>query len=87
MVAIGYLDLLSSVGHGGERAQRLQDALPPALAPDAVLVWKGRARRAFIVSDLRESGALANIRKRSLWLVGGGVAVLCYGLYEVIQLF
>ena len=36
------------------RAQRLQYALPPALAPDAVVVWKGRARRAFIVSDLRE---------------------------------
>lgn len=53
----------------------------------AVVVWKGRAGRAFIVSDQRETAALGDLRKRSLWLVAGGVALLCYGLYEVIQLF
>jgi len=55
--------------------------------PEAVLVWKGRQGRGFIVSDRRETGALAHLRKRSLGLIAGGVAVLCFGLYEVIQLF
>jgi len=87
IVLIGYLGLLAGVGHGGARTQRLEDTPPPALAPDAVVVWKGRAGRAFIVSDQRETAALGDLRKRSLWLVGGGVALLCYGLYEVIQLF
>jgi hypothetical protein len=86
-VVIGYLGLLSAVGSGGGREHRLQDAPPPALAPEAVLVWKGRQGRGFIVSDRRETGALAHLRKRSLGLIGGGVAVLCFGLYEAIQLF
>ena len=85
MVVIGYLGLLSSVGRAGGRTRGLQDASPPTLAPDALLVWKGRAGRTFIVSDQRETGALGHLRKRSLWLVAGGVAVLCFGLYEVIQ--
>jgi len=87
MVVIGYIGLLSSLGRAGGRTRGLQDASPPMLAPDAVLVWKGHAGRAFIVSDQRETGALGHLRKRSLWFIGGGVAVLCYGLYEVIQLF
>jgi hypothetical protein len=52
-----------------------------------MVVWKGRAGRPFIVSDHRESGALWHLRKRALWLIAGGVAILCYALYEVINLF
>jgi len=87
MVIIGYLGLLSSVGRAGGRKRGLQDAPTPTLASDALLVWKGRAGRTFIVSDRRETEALAHLRKRSLWFIGGGVAVLCYGLYEVMKLF
>ena len=72
----------------GRRGQRRRedaavgDSSPPKLAPDAVLVWKGApaARSSFQISY--ETGALADLRKRSLWLIGGGVALLCYGLYE-----
>jgi hypothetical protein len=86
-VVIGYLGLLSGAGRGGGRDIRLEDTPAPTLASDAVLVWKGNQRRAFIVSDRRETGALTYLRKRSLWLIAGGVAVLCFGLHEVIQLF
>jgi hypothetical protein len=86
-VVIGYFGMLSAVGRGGQRARGLQDSPPPTLAPAAVLVWKGRQGRGFIVSDRRESLALAHLRNRSLWLIAGGVAVLCFGLYELIQLF
>jgi hypothetical protein len=85
-VMIGYLGLLAGVGSGGARTQRLEDSPPPKLAPDAVVVWKGRAGRAFIVSDQLERGALSDLRKRSLWWIGGGVALLCYALYELIKL-
>ena len=84
-VVIAYLGLLTAVGRGGAREQRLQDAPPPTLAPDAVVVWKGRQGRGFIVSDQRESGARKHLRKNSLWLIAGGVAVLCFGLHEVIE--
>jgi hypothetical protein len=86
-IAIAYLDMLFSIGRGGERAQQPQDAPPPGLSPSAVLVWKGRAGRAFIVSDRRETEALAQLRKRSLWSIGIGAVILCYCLYELINLF
>jgi hypothetical protein len=85
-VVIGYLGLLAGVGRGRGRENGLQDSPPPALAPDAVLVWKGRQGRGFIVSDERENGARIHLRKRSLWVIASGVAVLCFGLHEVIQL-
>jgi hypothetical protein len=86
-VAIAYLDMLSSIGRGGERSQQPQDAPPPALAASAVVVWKGRAGRALIVSDRREPEAIVQLRRRSLWSLGAGVAILCYGLLELINLF
>jgi hypothetical protein len=86
-IAFSYIDMLTSVGHGGARRQRLQDIAPPAVEPTSLLVWKGRAGRAFIVSDQRETQAVKHLRKRSLWTVGIGVAVLCWCLYELITAF
>jgi hypothetical protein len=86
-IAIAYLDMLFSIGRGGERAQQPQDAPPPALGPSEVLVWKGRAGHALIVSDRRETEAMAQLRKRSLWSIAIGAVILCYCLYELINLF
>jgi hypothetical protein len=86
-IAIAYLDMLFAIGRGGERAQQPQDAPPPALDPSAVLVWKGRAGHALIVSDRRENEAIAQLRKRSLWSAAIGAVILCYCLYELINLF
>ena len=52
-----------------------------------MLVWKGRAGHALIVSDRRETEAIAQLRKRSLWSLGVGAVILCYCLYELINLF
>ncbi|WP_029001481.1 hypothetical protein [Azohydromonas australica] len=88
MVTLAYLDMLFSLGRGGERASAPRDAAPPlGLDPAAVLVWKGRAGRPFIVSDQRETGALAQLRKRSLLLLAVGAGVMCWCLHELIQLF
>lgn len=86
-VAFAYLDMLFSVGRGGGRVQPPQDAPPPVLAPADLLVWKGRAGRALIVSDRRESEAIGRLRKRSLWCIAIGGGVLCYCLHEFINLF
>ena len=86
-IAFAYLDMLFSVGRGGERAQQPQDAPPPALSPSDVLVWKGRAGRALIVSDRPETEAITQLRKRSFWCLAIGAGVLCYCLYEFIELF
>jgi hypothetical protein len=85
-VTLAYLDMLFSLGRGGERARQPRDAaVPPALTPSALLVWKGRAGRAFIVSDRREPEALAQLRKRSLVFIALGIGVLCWCLHEVLQ--
>jgi len=86
-IAFAYLDMLFSIGRGGERAQQPQDAPPPVLDPSSVLVWKGRAGRALIVSDRRETEAITQLRKRSLWCLAIGAGVLCYCLHDLIQLF
>ena len=88
IVTLAYLDMLCSLGRGGERASAPRDSAPPSgLDPAAVLVWKGRAGRPFIVSDQRETGALAQLRKRSLLLLAVGAGVMCWCLHELIQLF
>ena len=86
-VTLAYLDMLFSIGRGGERVQQPQDAPPPALDPSAVLVWKGRAGHALIVSDRRENEAIGQLRKRSLWSTAIGAVILCYCFYELINLF
>jgi hypothetical protein len=86
-IAFAYLDMLFSFGRGGERAQQPQDAPPPVLNPSSVLVWKGRAGRALIVSDRHETAAITQLRKRSLWCLAIGAAVLCYCLHDLIEFF
>ena len=86
-IAFAYLDMLFSVGRGGERVRQPQDAPPPVLNPSSMLVWKGRAGRALIVSDRRETEAIAQLRKRSLWCLAIGAGVLCYCLHDLIKLF
>jgi hypothetical protein len=86
-IAISYLEMLFMVGHGGQRARQPGDAPPPALAPSAVLVWKGCAGPSLIVSDRRENEAIAQLRKRSLWSIAIGAVILCYCLHELINLF
>jgi hypothetical protein len=87
MVAIAYLDMLFGVGRGGERARQPGDAPRPTLGASATLVWKGRAGHALIVSDRRETEALAQLRRRSLWSVAIGGAICCWALYELVTMF
>jgi hypothetical protein len=87
MVAISYFGMFFSTRHDGHREQRLQDLPPPSLPPDAVLVWKGRQGRGFIVANRRESAALSALHRRSLGTTGIGIVMLCFALYQVLQLF
>ena len=86
-VAIGYLDMLVKIGHGNDRRARDIVTKPPALPAHSLVVWKGRNGRPFLVSNQPESTALANLRRRSLWTFGAGGAVLCFTLYQFVQLF
>jgi hypothetical protein len=84
-VLIGYLDMLTQVGRGGERVQRAEATDPPAIAPGARLVWKGRLGRPFVVSNQPQRGALDALRKRSLVLGGLGAALLCFSVYQLFE--
>ena len=86
-VLIGFLDIFTQVGHGGDRALRDVVAAPPALAPSALVVWRGRSGRPFLVSNRTENAALAALRTRSLWTFGAGAALLCYTLYQIVDFF
>lgn len=85
-VLIGYVDMFTRIGLGGERVQRADAALAPSIAPTARLVWKGRSGRPFLISNRPERERLASLRERSLLLGGIGVAILCYTLYQFIAL-
>ena len=84
-VLIGFLGIVTQVGHGGERPGRDAVVELPALASNALVVWKGRADRPFLVSNRPEQSALATLRRRSLWTFGFGVAGLCFALYQLID--
>ena len=86
-VLLGFLSILFGVGRGGERPTESPDSVPPDLPPTAVLVWKGRAGRPFIVSNAREGQALAQLRTQSLYRAAAGIGILCYCVYELFQLF
>jgi hypothetical protein len=85
-VLIGYLDMLTQIGHAGDRSPRDIVGAPPPLAPNALVVWKGRSGRPFLVSNQVEKAALAALRRRSLWTFGLGAAALCFTLYQLIEL-
>ena len=76
----------SARGYGKERADQVDLALPPAIAPTALLVWKGRGGRPFLVSTQPERAALAALRRQSLWVFGFGAAALCFTLYQLVDL-
>lgn len=86
-VLIGYLDMLTQLGLGGNRSPRDIVAAPPPMAPDALVVWKGRGSRPFLVLNRPEKTALAALRRRSLWTFDFGGGVLCFTLYQLVQLF
>jgi hypothetical protein len=80
LVAIGYLELL-----GVASSSKQQDVPLPNLDATAVVVWKGSAGRPLIVSNQRETAAASQLRKRSLWYIGIGIAILCWLLYELTK--
>jgi hypothetical protein len=84
LIAIGYIELLCATGQRGTRAQVITET-PPNLESTAVVVWKGRSGRPLIVSNQREQGAASQLRTRSLWYIGIGIALLCWILYEMIK--
>jgi hypothetical protein len=80
LVAIGYLELLSGAGNANK-----QEVPPPNLESTAVVMWKGRAGRPLIVSNQRQTAAASQLRKRSLWYIATGIAILCWILYELTK--
>ena len=86
-VLIGYLEMMFKIGTGtgGARSEHADDSSPPSIEPAALLVWKGREGRPFLVSNQPESAALASLRRRSLWTCGLGAALLSYVLYAVVD--
>jgi len=85
-VLIGFLDMFGKIGKGGERARGADDSNPPDIEPASLLVWKGRAGRPFHVSNRPERAALTTLRQRSQIFCGIGAAVLCYSLYQLVEL-
>lgn len=82
-VAFVFFGMFGRLGSADERSVSAQDAPPPALPADGVLVWKGRSGRAFIIADAPETGSLERVRARSLWRLGLGAVLMCYVLYEL----
>lgn len=86
-VLVAYLDMLTQIGKGGERGGGEHDlAPPPDIAPAALLVWKGRQGRPFLVSNQPERDALSALRRRSWLSFGIGAGVLCFTLYQLVEL-
>jgi hypothetical protein len=85
-VLFGFLSILFGVGRGGERPTDTREPVPPDLPPEAVLVWKGQGGRPFIVSNRGETTAVSQLRTRSMYRAGIGIAIVCYFLYELLQL-
>ena len=80
--------MMMKLGHGGERPKQTAATKRPHRRhgpADALVVWKGRIGRPFLVSNLPESAALAGLRRRSLWTFVAGGAVLCFTLYQLIE--
>lgn len=87
-VVVAYIDMMTSIGRGGERpSQGAAQGEPPPMAPAALLVWKGRNGRPFVVSNCPQTAALAGLRRRSLVTFVFGGAILCFTLYQLIEYF
>lgn len=85
-VVVAYLDMMINLGRGGERPQQsAAQGEPPPMDPAALLVWKGRSGRPFVVSNLPQTAALAGLRRRSLWTFVAGAVVLCFTLYQLVE--
>jgi len=85
-VLIAYIDMLTSIGRGGARPSLgAAQGEPPSMDPAALLVWKGRSGRPFVVANLPETAALAGLRRRSLWTFGAGGAIMCFTLYQLFE--
>jgi hypothetical protein len=83
-VFIGFMDMLTGLGTSGERPRHFGGAAPPAMAPEALLVWKGQSGHPLLVSDQPEDAALAAMQRRSLIVASIGVAIL---LLVVVSVF
>lgn len=59
---------------GDHKAVRTEEAQPPELPPERVLLWHGSPGRPFILSDRHETAALDRVRVRARWLILGGSA-------------
>jgi hypothetical protein len=75
-VFIGFMDMLTGLGISRERPRYLRSDAPPAMAPETLLVWKGRLGHPLLVSDQPEDAALAALQRRSLIVAGIGAALL-----------
>lgn len=75
-VFIGFMDMLTGLGTSRERPRYLRSDAPPAMAPEALLVWKGQLGHPLLVSDQPEDAALAALQRRSLIVAGIGAALL-----------
>ena len=84
-VLCGFLGIVLGVGRGGERVKGPYDSDPPDIPPHALVIWKGLAGRPFIVSNRREAQALSELRTRSMYWCAGGIGVLCFCVYQLLQ--
>ncbi len=84
-VLIGFLDIVTQVGRGGQRVQQRQSFEAPALDAAARLVWKGNKGQPFLLSNQPERAALGAWQKRSKYLWWGGVGVWCLTVYQLFD--
>ncbi len=85
-VLIGFLDLFTGVGRGGERPHQPPGGDPPSIGPDAAMVWKGEPRAPFLVSDHPQPAALSILRRRSLVWGGFGLAAMVLSVQQFAEL-
>jgi hypothetical protein len=76
---------VSAARHGNTWLRSSASFVPPNLESTAVVIWKGRAGGPLIVSNQRQTAAASQLRKRSLWYIAGGIAILCWILYELTK--
>ncbi|MDQ6831493.1 MAG: hypothetical protein M3081_21745, partial [Gemmatimonadota bacterium] len=83
-VLISYLEMITQIGTAKERPLLRGDSKLPAIGPTERMIWKGRAGRPFLVSDLPKQGALESLRQRSIVVGGLGLLLLGYLLFQLL---